>query len=150
MADNGVGSSNLDLYLEVVDATGAVVASADETNACEHTPVCGFLCPAIDTITCGKGGIHTIAVVSMPSAECKGGGGYKLELTVTTRNGRVETDAQTALGGGPRRRVPRWADGVGTMGPLLNDEAIPNSAFPISDPTLKAISAESTASTTRK
>jgi hypothetical protein len=146
MADNGIDSSNLDLYLEITDATGTLVASADETNACEHTPVCGFLCPATETISCGKGGLHTIAVVSMPSPVCKGGGGYKLELTVTRRNGKVVTDVQTGLGGGPRRRVPKWADGVGPMGPLLNDEAIPTSVIPIGDATLKAIDADRAAS----
>jgi hypothetical protein len=150
MADNGFDSSNLDLYLEVTDATGALVGSADETNACEHASVCGFLCPTIGPITCGRG-LHTVAVVSMPSDVCKGGGGYKLELTVFSRNGKPVRDAQTALGGGPKRvLLPRWADGVGPSGPLLNDEAIPTSLMPIGDATTLAREQASAGSTPRK
>jgi hypothetical protein len=140
MADNGFDSSNLDLYVEVTDASGAVVGCAAETKACEHTSVCGFTCPTIAPTPCGRG-IHTIAVFSVPSAICKGGGGYKLDLFVFARNGKQATDAQAALGGGPLRALPAWARGAGSRGPLLNDEAIPTSLAPIGDATLQAVAA---------
>lgn len=140
MGDNPDDSSNVDLYFEVVDSKGNFITSGDEDTACTHTPTCGFLCPEVIDIPCGKG-VHTIAIGSFPAgaSTCRGGGGYMLELDVFTSGGRQLTDKQTALGGGATRKVPKWADGIGNKGPILDNQVVPTLFFfPILDPTTNA------------
>jgi hypothetical protein len=139
--DDVAGTSNLDLFLEVVDSSGTVIGYGDENYDCFYTPTCGFRCPYVGFETCGTG-VHTIAVGSYPYSGCTGGGGYVLNLYVWDRNGNLLTDTQTALGGGAPIKVPRWAEGIGKRGPIIDDQVIPTYNFPITDPTTLTTQAE--------
>jgi hypothetical protein len=134
------GASNLDLFLEVRDSSVNYIIR-DDSFDCPVTPTCGFRCPYIGLLPCATG-VHTIAVGSYPYSGCTGGGGYVLNLYVYDRNGNLLTDTQTALGGGAPIKLPKWAEGVGKKGPILDNSVIPTIYLPIPDPTIVAAEGE--------
>ena len=141
--DTGTGSSNLDLAIEVRDKTGALLVDqfgspfgglGDEQFPCAVTSACGYWCPQVSEIPCGKGNPHTIAVYSYPSAEsnaltgvaCVGGGSYELVVSAQDKKGKDVSAKNIKLGGSANRKVPTWGgEMIDKMGPALNDEFIP-------------------------
>ena len=136
--DTGANQSNLDLVLEVTDGKGNLLLqpfgnpnlTGDDEAACTFIPGCGFACPQVIDLACGKGNPHTLAIFSFPTAPgCIGGGGYILTISALNKKGKVVKDKAIKLGGGPPRKTPKWADGVVKNQPALNDEGVPSHFF---------------------
>ena len=54
------------------------------------------------------------------------GGGYELVVQVKDANGKVVPEKKLKLGGGPNRKVPKWAvDAPKNLAPVLDDENVP-------------------------
>jgi hypothetical protein len=145
--DRGDSSSNIDPVLEVRDKNGNLLVDAsgsptgglsDDAHPCTIPPVCGILnptfrfwCPEIVDIPCGKGNPHTVMVYGNPNATsfgCSGGGAYALLVSAKDKKGKSVAESKLALGGGPTRKLPTWADaqdGIDKAGPALDDVLIP-------------------------
>jgi hypothetical protein len=118
--------------LEVVDGNGNDVTFADDTFNCLFQPVCGFSCPAVSDVPCGVGDRHSLIIRDFGAAGdgCEGGGGYDVFLTVFGPDGREFSEVSSEFGGGAFRQLPRWVTlrlpAVGPIGPVLDDEDVPN------------------------
>jgi hypothetical protein len=86
-------------------------------------------------VRCGDGDRHSIIVRDYGTASvsgdfCAGGGGYDLLLTVYGPTGHEWSEESTELGGGSFRQLPRWVTlrlpALGPIGPVLDDEDVPN------------------------
>ena len=130
--DTDRGEATIDPLLEVVDGNGNDIAFADDTFACAFAPLCGFSCPALDEVACGEGDRHSLIIRDFGAAGdgCEGGGGYDVFLTVFGPDGREFSEISTEFGGGAFRQLPRWVTlrlpAVGSIGPILDDEDVPN------------------------
>jgi hypothetical protein len=133
--DNDQGEAQIDPVLEVVDGEGNNVAFADDERSCSFEPVCGFACPEVVDVPCGVGDRHSLIIRDFGTAEvtgafCEGGGGYDVFLTVVSRDGTEFSEVSTEFGGGAFRQLPRWVTlrlpAVGSLGPVLDDEDVPN------------------------
>lgn len=134
--DTDTGESEVDPILYVVDGNGTVLASADDNATCTYPPVCGFQCPEVTSVRCGeedKNNRHGIIVRDFGTATtgdtfCEEGGGYNLVVEVLDADGNQVRERAVRLGGGPDRKVPRWALALGKapVGPALDDEDVPS------------------------
>lgn len=123
------GTSALDPLVEVVSGDGSFVAFGDDELVCQYEPICGFGCPELIDVPCGQGTRHSLVVRDFGDSGCRSGGGYDLTLSVRRADGRALSERSTDLGGAPGRRVPNWITAdypIGTEGPLLDDEGVPN------------------------
>jgi hypothetical protein len=130
--DTDNAESYIDPVLLLVDGQGNLLAFADDDVDCTYPPVCGFFCPSIAAVACGKGENHSLIVRDFgaaigPDEACQGGGGYNLVLEVFRADGRQVPERRVELGGGQKRKVPEWAPDFGTAptGPVLDDEDVP-------------------------
>ena len=145
--DTDNAQSDIDPVLLVVDVAGNLLAFADDNAACTYPPVCGFACPSVEALACGNDGDsdgdrdgdrdggrhgsdrkrHSIIVRDFGGSGCVGGGGYGLVVEVFTADGSQLSERRVNLGGGPRRRVPKYALDLGKapVGPALDDEDVP-------------------------
>jgi hypothetical protein len=130
--DRDTGESNIDPILEVLDGTGSLLAVGDDEEACTYPPVCGFDCPMVQEVPCGKVNPHSLLVrdfgtVSINEDRCAKGGGYELTLKVFNQWGEQVSEEKVHLGGGAKRDVPDWAvaEGKAPVGPALDDENVP-------------------------
>jgi hypothetical protein len=123
--------SKVDPALAVYDGAGNLLGSADDTQDCTYDPTCGFQCPAI-TVDCGAANPHSVSVFQASNLEqgCDDGG-YVLSVEAFDANGQSIAAKKLQLGGGAKRKVPRWLDPARQLapGPALDDEAVPFS-FP--------------------
>lgn len=130
--DTDRGEATIDPLLEVVDGNGNDIDFADDTFACTFQPLCGFACPALDQVPCGEGDRHSLIIRDLGAAGegCEGGGGYDVFLTVFGPDGGEFSEVSTEFGGGGFRQLPRWVTlrlpAVGSIGPILDDEDVPN------------------------
>ena len=146
--DNGNASSNLDLVIEVRDKKGNLLLDqfgdptgglGDDEFDCAVTPTCGWKCPFVFEIPCGKGNPHSIAVYSSPGF-CVGGGSYEMVVSAKDKKGRDVPAKKIKLGGSSNRKVPGWGgEMIDKMGPVLNDEFIP--AFYSANPATVSVTA---------
>ena len=130
--DTDLAQSDIDPVLVVVDGQGNVLASGDDDFACFYPPVCGFQCPRVDNVACGKDGKHSIIVRDFGAAgtpSCQEGGGYNLTVEVFDSSVSQLSERRVDLGGGPKRDVPKYAleFGKAPTGPALDDEDVPGS-----------------------
>jgi hypothetical protein len=131
--DTDTAQSDIDPVLLVVDGAGNLLAFADDEVDCTYPPVCGFFCPSVTEVACGRGDKHSVVVRDFGAANatgtpCQEGGGYGLTVEVFTAHGRQVPEKFVELGGGPKRKVPKWALDLGKApaGPALDDEDVPH------------------------
>jgi hypothetical protein len=133
--DTDEGRARIDPLLEVVDGNGNNLTFADDEVACTFEPLCGFSCPEVVQVACGEGDQHSVIIRDFGTASvgddfCEGGGGYDVFLTVFLSDGSELSEISTEFGGGAFRRLPRWVTlrvpSVGSIGPVLDDEDVPN------------------------
>jgi hypothetical protein len=136
--------ADIDPVLLVVDGAGNLLAFGDDEVDCTYPPVCGFACPSVTEVACGSGGggghgdrgddqTHSIIVRDLGAANatdtpCQEGGGYNLVVEVFAADGSQSSERAVELGGGPDRKVPRFALRLGKapIGPALDDEDVPH------------------------
>ena len=130
--DTDAAESDIDPVLLLVDGAGNLLAFGDDEAACTYAPVCGFACASVPAVVCGKGEKHSVIVRDFGAAiatetACQEGGGYNLVLEVIRADGRQVSERRVELGGGPDRKVPKWARDLGKAptGPALDDEDVP-------------------------
>lgn len=130
--DTDTGVSDIDPILEVLDGKGNVLAFADDNVDCTYPPECGFQCPEVTSVPCGRGDSHSLLVrdfgtASITDIQCAKGGGYALTVTVFDHKGNPVAAKKVELGGGAEREVPEWAveEGKAPVGPALDDENVP-------------------------
>lgn len=119
--------SAIDPILEVLDGTGKVLASGDDEVDCTYPPSCGFACPQVQEVPCGRANPHSLLVRDFGGSFCTGGGGYELTLKVFDKWGGKVAEEEVQIGGGAKRNVPDWAveEGKAPVGPALDDENVP-------------------------
>lgn len=130
--DNNDLTSNLDPQLTIFDGEGNELVTGDDEVECSFQPSCSPAgCPAVN-IPCGDKGPHLAVIVSR-NTECIPGGQYRLLLEVLDRNGFSVEGKKVRLGGGAKRKLPKWLDPDGTYaaGPLLDDEKVPLNEGPL-------------------
>jgi hypothetical protein len=130
--DTDAAQSDIDPVLLVVDGRGNLLAFGDDEAVCTYEPVCGFACPSVTAVACGRGEKHSVIVRDFGDAiatdtACQEGGGYNLIVEVFKADGSQSSDRRVELGGGPKRNVPKWALNLGKAptGPALDDEDVP-------------------------
>jgi hypothetical protein len=130
--DRDTAQSNVDPILEVLDGEGGLLAFAGDNVECTYPPVCGFACPRVTEVPCGKDNPHSLLVRDFGAAffteeACATGGGYELTVTVFDPEGNRVAASKVQLGGGATRQVPDWAveEGKAPVGPALDDENVP-------------------------
>jgi hypothetical protein len=136
--DTDRAQSDIDPVLRVVDGAGNLLAFADDDVECTYPPVCGFACPSVSAVACGNDGDsddrepHSIIVRDFGPAfiadtPCREGGGYSLVVEVFGADGHQLSEKKVDLGGGPERKVPKYALELGKAptGPALDDEDVP-------------------------
>lgn len=125
--DTADGKAAIDPIAFVIDPNGTRIAIADDDTDCSIPPTCGFRCPRVHDVPCGDGGLFSIVVRGTTGSGCNGGGGYVLNLSVRNAAGEEVSDADIKLGGGARRKLPRWADPTRELrqSPALDDEGVP-------------------------
>ena len=114
--------SDLDPEFEILDAEGNVLAGGDEEIACSVSSAsCSYLCAQELAVPCGSGNPHSIRV---RDNFCTGGS-YELSVEAE-KNGQALPAKALKLGGGAKRRVPKFLDPDGLLreGPALDDEAV--------------------------
>ena len=125
--DDGQGNATADLRLRVFDGEGTQVADGDDDMACSFTPVCPSVsCPAVTDVPCGDKGPHLLLVFEASNAGGCHGGGYELTVEVKDKKGKVLAPKKINLGGGAKRKLPKWHDPEKARkeGPAINDEEI--------------------------
>ncbi|HYD50686.1 MAG TPA: lysyl oxidase family protein [Terriglobales bacterium] len=129
VADRSDGRSQIDPIVFVANSDGTGVTIADDEVDCSIESACGFRCPRLDNVPCGEGGVFSIVVRDHGSfnSACNGGGGYLLNVRVSNSQGEPLSDRDIKLGGGARRRIPRWADPTRALSPApaLDNEGVP-------------------------
>jgi hypothetical protein len=136
--DTDNAQSDIDPVLRVVDGAGNLLAFGDDDVECTYPPVCGFACPSVSAVACGSDGDnddrepHSIIVRDFGAADvtgtpCQEGGGYNLVVEVFGADGHQLSEKTVDLGGGPERKVPKYALELGKAptGPALDDEDVP-------------------------
>jgi hypothetical protein len=130
--DTDAAQSDIDPVLLLVDGRGNLLALADDDVDCSYPPVCGFFCPSIAAVACGRGENHSLVVRDFGAADitgtaCQEGGGYNLIVEVFKANGNQLSQRKVELGGGPKKKVPKWAldFGKAPIAPALDDEDVP-------------------------
>jgi hypothetical protein len=144
--DTDAAESVIDPVLLLVDGAGNLLAFADDDVACTYAPVCGFACPSVTAAACGSDEKHSVVVRDFGASGCQGGGGYNLIVEVFKADGSQLSERRVELGGGPKRKVPKWALDLGKAptGPALDDEDVPEGLeFVDLGSALNGISAES-------
>jgi hypothetical protein len=131
--DTDSAQSDIDPVLALVDGKGNLLALGDDETACTYAPVCGFACPSVTAVACGEGEKHSVIVrdfgaAGATDAACQEGGGYSLVAEVFGADGSELSERRVELGGGPKRKVPKWALDLGKAptGPALDDEDVPH------------------------
>jgi len=115
-------SNDLDPEFEIVDAEGTVLAGGDEEIPCVvSSAACSYQCARQLGVPCGSGNPHSIRV---RDNFCNGGS-YELSVEAE-KNGEALPAKALKLGGGAKRRVPKFLDPAGLLreGPALDDEAV--------------------------
>ena len=96
--------------------------------------MCQMSCPQILDAPCAKGPAHSIIVrdagvvefIFIPGLSCNKGGGYELSVLVRDAEGKVVPEKKLKFGGGPNRKVPKWAvTSPKNLAPVLDDENVP-------------------------
>jgi hypothetical protein len=130
--DTDAAESDIDPVLLLVDGRGNLLAFGDDDVDCSYPPVCGFSCPSIAAVACGRGENHSLVVRDFGAADatgtaCQEGGGYNLIVEVFKAGGSQLSERRVELGGGPKNKVPKWALDLGKapIGPALDDEDVP-------------------------
>ena len=128
-ANGSPTNSNLDLAFTVLDGNGVYVTSADDAFACFYPSACGYQCPSTSGyLPCGPGKTHSLLIYDTGAGggSCVGGGAYFLSIDVKDANSISLPERAVKLGGGPKRKLPAWANpnGGNTYGPAFDDEGL--------------------------
>jgi hypothetical protein len=70
--DTDAAQSDIDPVLLLVDGRGNLLALADDDIDCSYPPVCGFFCPSIAAVACGRGENHSLVVRDFGAADITG------------------------------------------------------------------------------
>ena len=131
--DNGDNTSRVDPRLSIFDGDGNLLATPDDTVTCSVPPACGFSCPQVINLQCGRKDPHAVSITSAGTGLCDLGGEYRLTIEVRDKNGVSQAESKIKLGGGAKLKLPRWLDPSKgyKQGPLLDDEKVPLTPGPL-------------------
>ncbi len=125
--DSPADGGGIDPVMAIYDGEGNLLVVVDDTINCS-VPKCGggnaiLRCPQVTNLSCGSGKLHSLAVRDF--ATCLGS--YTITLEVRDSKGVSLPESKVRLGGGPKRKLPKWISTGGLQeGPAIDDAQVPN------------------------